>query len=84
MFIPLDDQSFMNEIEADMIRWRTARDQAEELVRGHGWSEADDDFCFQVEEEAKRQWDEGWERDHRWRWYGEEDDEQRFSVDAEI
>ena len=41
---------------------RAARELAEELVRGRGWSEKDDDFWYQVEEEAKRLWEEEYER----------------------
>jgi hypothetical protein len=53
------------EIEADILQLRATRDLAEELVRARGWSEKDDDFWFQVEDEAKRQWEEGMDRERR-------------------
>ena len=68
----LEDESLMEEIENDRLRLRIAREQAEELVRDRGWTENDEDFWFQVEEEAKRQWDEEYEREF-WKRYGPED-----------
>lgn len=56
--------SIEEEIERDMQRLKDARTQAEELVRARGWSERDDDFQFQIEQETKEQWSELWERDH--------------------
>lgn len=57
------DDMLQLEIETDMLRLRYAREQAEELVRDRGWTEKDDDFEIQVEEETKRQWNEDMDRD---------------------
>lgn len=46
------------EIEQYRLQWKAARETAEELVRARGWSEQDDDFGLQIEEETKRQWEE--------------------------
>lgn len=57
------DPDLRREIELDMLRFRWARQQAEEIVRDRGWSEKDEDFWIQIDEEAKRQWTEDCERD---------------------
>jgi hypothetical protein len=57
------DDALMAEIELDMLRWKIARDAAEDVVRSSGWSEEDEDFFLQIEEEAKRQWVEESERE---------------------
>lgn len=63
MYRPLQDESIKEEFERDMQRFRDARKRAEELVRDWGWSEEDEDFEFQIEQEAKRQWEEDYERE---------------------
>ncbi len=57
------DRELLREIERDMRRWREAQDTAEELVLDRGWKKTDEDYWFQVEEEAKRQWEKDWERE---------------------
>jgi hypothetical protein len=54
--------SIEEEIELDMLRLQIARELAEELVRDRGWTEKDEDFWFQIDDETKRQWNEGCER----------------------
>lgn len=58
-----DEQSLLEEIELDMLRWHIVRETAEELVRARGRTEEDDDFWLQIEDEAKRQWDEESDRE---------------------
>ena len=59
------DDDIIREVELGMLRLRIARERAEELVRDRGWSEKDEDFDIQVEEETKRQWDEEYEQECR-------------------
>lgn len=58
--------SIEEEIQLDMLRFRNARKQAEEIVLDRGWTREDEDFEFQVEQEAKVQWEEDCEQDRRW------------------
>jgi len=46
------------EIEIDRSRWEAARELAEDLVRGRGYTEDDEEFWFEVEQETRRQYDE--------------------------
>ena len=57
--------SIEEELELDILRLRETRRRAEEIVRDRGWSEADEDFEIQVDEEAKHQWNEECERERR-------------------
>lgn len=59
-----EDRDFRKQFEADMLRFKLARRNAEETVRDRGWTEKDEDFEIQVEEEAKKQWFELYEQDH--------------------
>jgi len=54
------------EMEIDFLRWESAREYAEDLVKDLGWSKNDEDYWFQVEEETKRQFDEDLDRE-RWK-----------------
>ena len=47
------DELIREEIEIDMMRLRNARVLAEELVRARGWTEKDEDFWYQIEDEIK-------------------------------
>lgn len=58
--------SIEEELERDIERLRESRLRAEEIVRDRGWSESDEDFEFQIEQEAKVQWSEAFDLDHRW------------------
>ena len=51
------------EMEIDEHRWQAAHELAEDIIRDMGWSEVDDDFCIQVNQEAKRIWEREYERD---------------------
>ena len=59
----LDKEFLELEMEIDRLRWEIARENAEDLVRARGWSENDEDFLFQVEDETKRQWEEDFDRE---------------------
>ena len=74
----LQDTLFELEMEIDMLRWKIARGQAEELVLDRGWSKEDEDFWYQVEDEAKRLLEEDLDREmpKRPRW--DEDDEREY------
>lgn len=54
------------EVEAGILRHRFARQRAEDLVRDRGWTEKDEDFEFQIEQETKTQWEEAYEQEYRW------------------
>jgi len=51
------------EMEIDRLRWEIAHENAKELVLARGWKENDEDFQFQVEDEAKRLWEEDLDRE---------------------
>jgi len=57
--------SIEEEIELDMLRWKEILQRAEVVVRDRGWSESDEDFQIQIEEEAKHQWSEDCEQERR-------------------
>ena len=57
------DEWLENEMEIHRLRWEIARERAEEIVREMGIRDDDDDFAFMVHDEAKRQWDEEYERE---------------------
>lgn len=63
MRIPNEDELLMLEVEAHMQRHKELRKEAEENIRGYGWTEKDDDFEIQIEQEIKRLWDEDMERE---------------------
>jgi len=57
------DDMLLLEMEIDRLRLAIARERAEEIVKDLGWSEDDVDYLFQVEIEARRQWEEDCERE---------------------
>ena len=57
------DDNVALEVERDIQRLRDCRKRAEEIVRDRGWSEEDEDFEFQIEQEVKEQWSEAFERE---------------------
>ena len=76
--------SIEEELERDIERLRESRRRAEEIVRDRGWTEADEDFEIQIDEEAKVQWSEAFDLDHRWEmeameeeWRREEEEKER-------
>jgi hypothetical protein len=50
------------EIEEGFLLLELTRQRAEDIVRDRGWSESDEDFALQIEEEMKRQWEEEYVR----------------------
>jgi hypothetical protein len=58
----LEKELLMLELEIDQSRWEVARERAEEIIKDLGWSEKDDDYLIQLEDETKRQWDEEYDR----------------------
>ena len=58
----LQDELLKLDMEIDQLRWESCRELAEELVLDRGWKKDDDDFVYQVEEEARRLEDEELER----------------------
>lgn len=64
----LPDDIIELEMEIERLRWDIAHDRAKELVLARGWTENDEDFLMQVEEEAKRQWEEDAEREIEKHW----------------
>ncbi len=50
------------ELEIDQSRWEVARERAEEIIKDLGWTEQDDDYLIQLEDETKRQWEEEYDR----------------------
>ena len=64
MATPIYDDDIIDQIERDMLRFKIARQRAEEIVRDYGWNEEDEDFEFQIEQEAKKQWEEDHRREH--------------------
>ena len=71
----LNDAEAELEIQIAYLRFHEARKLAEEVVRDLGWTEEDDDFHFQIEQEAKRQWDELYKRDMHEEFLDEEEEE---------
>ncbi|MEK7563280.1 MAG: hypothetical protein AAB544_02705 [Patescibacteria group bacterium] len=76
--------SIEEELALDIERLRETRRRAEEIVRDRGWTEADEDFEIQIDEEAKVQWSEAFDLDHRWEmeameeeWRREEEEKER-------
>lgn len=61
----IPDPDSRRAIDEDRLRLKEARMLAEEIVRDHGWTEEDEDFEFQVEMEARRQWSELWKQEER-------------------
>ena len=61
--VQVEDDQIIEEIEQNMLLLKICRERAEELVCDRGWNKESDDFDIQVEEEAKRQWDEEKERE---------------------
>ena len=55
--------SIDEEMEIDRLGWECARALAEDIISGCGWTEEDDDFDIQVEQEARRQWHEELDRE---------------------
>lgn len=58
-----DEIKLAKEVEAYQLQWKLAREQAKELVRDRGWSEADEDFEMHIEEEAKKLWNDRFNRE---------------------
>ena len=59
----ISDEEIHRELELHILQWKEYRKEAEEIVRDRGWSEKDDDFEIQIEQEAKRLWEEESERE---------------------
>jgi len=59
------EQQIWAEIEADRLKWESLYGEAEEIVQNHGRKETDDDYQFQIEEEAYRLWEEDIDRERK-------------------
>ncbi len=58
-----EDENLRLEMEIHRLSWQIARERAEELVRDRGWTEKDEDFLLQVEEESRKQWEVDMDRE---------------------
>jgi hypothetical protein len=54
----VSEEEIQEEIVFERLKWRTNRECAQEIVQSRGWSEKDEDYGMQVEQEARRLWEE--------------------------